>query len=77
VINLYDLYKWKMARNRIHSVLWKSFVVAGLLSRTVAFYVKSFGAPERSALWRSESHKFLWYTRSLLAQSSRIDEATT
>lgn len=77
VINLYDLYKWKLARNRIHSVLWKISVVAGLLSRSVAFYVKSFGAPERSVLWRSESRKFLWYTRSLLAQSSRIDEATT
>ncbi|PBC51120.1 glycosyl transferase [Rhodococcus sp. ACS1] len=77
VINLYDLYKWKMARNRVQSVAWKASVAAGLLSRSAAFYVKSLGAPERSVLWRSESHKFLWYTRSLLAQSSRIDEAAT
>ena len=75
VINLYDLYKWKMARNRVQSVAWKGFVVAGLLSRSVAFYVRSLGAPERSELWRSESHKFLWYSRSLFAQSSRIGEA--
>jgi N-acetylglucosaminyl-diphospho-decaprenol L-rhamnosyltransferase len=75
VINLYDLYKWKMARNRVQSVAWKGFVVAGLLSRSVAFYVRSLGAPERSELWRSESHKFLWYSRSLLTQSSRIGEA--
>ncbi|BAH53732.1 glycosyltransferase family 2 protein [Rhodococcus opacus] len=77
VINLYDLYKWKMARTRVQSVIWKAAVATGLLSRSVAYYVKSIGTPERAALWRTESHKFLWYTRALLAQSSRIDEVGT
>ncbi|WP_422333430.1 glycosyltransferase family 2 protein [Rhodococcus sp. (in: high G+C Gram-positive bacteria)] len=77
VVNLYDLYKWQLAQNRIQSLAWKASVTAGLLSRSAAFFLKSLRRNPRSALWRAESHKFLSYTRSLVAESSRIGGGTT
>ncbi|MBV6760679.1 glycosyltransferase family 2 protein [Rhodococcus opacus] len=66
VVNLYDLYKWRLSRSRIQNLAWKCAVGGGLLARSAAYRVKAVQDPSRRQSWLEESRKFSWYARDLL-----------
>jgi N-acetylglucosaminyl-diphospho-decaprenol L-rhamnosyltransferase len=39
--NLFDLYTWKIAPSRAHSVIWKYVVMSGLIARKLVYDIRS------------------------------------
>ena len=66
VVNLYDLYKWRISRSRIQNLSWKFAVSGGLLARSAAYRVRAVQDRPRRRSWLEESRKFSLYARDLL-----------
>jgi GT2 family glycosyltransferase len=64
ILNLYELYRWRIARSRAASVLWKLCVVAGFRARAAVFtlLMRLRGAtPQRAA----NANRFRVYASAL------------
>lgn len=69
ITNLYDLYSWRLARNDLHSALWKAVVLAGFASRWLVFRVRELTAPNLASLSRVQRKRYSIYLRALFAAS--------
>lgn len=74
VVNLFDLYKWRISRTRVQNISWKFGVGGGLFLRSVAYQIRSARDTANQDLWAEEARKFRWHCADLLQVSSARHE---
>ncbi|MGW5149704.1 glycosyltransferase family 2 protein [Rhodococcus koreensis] len=77
VVNMYDLYKWRLSRTRLQNIGWKWAVAGGLLARSAAYKLRARPDPDQANDWDAESVKFRVFAQDLLAVSSARIAAET
>ncbi|MFC0450884.1 glycosyltransferase family 2 protein [Rhodococcus jostii] len=70
VVNMYDLYKWRISRTRLQNIGWKWAVAGGLFARSAAYRLRATQSTDQENDWGAESVKFRVFARDLLAVSS-------
>ncbi|MDY0914608.1 glycosyltransferase family 2 protein [Rathayibacter festucae] len=66
IVNLFDLYGWRMARSGLQQRFWRAVVLAGMRSRMLWFAV-SGRRPGRAASAAAQIHRYRIYTAALRA----------
>ena len=71
----YFIRRDRPARWRIF--LFDAILIAGLAMRAVLYTLRGLSGGKNRALWRSEAHKFVTYTRSAIQASRSAQESFT
>ncbi|NQX10460.1 glycosyltransferase family 2 protein [Microbacteriaceae bacterium VKM Ac-2855] len=64
IVNLFDLYGWRMARSAAQQRLWRAVVLSGMYGRMGFFTVSSL-RPGRAASARAQIRRYRIYTSAL------------
>lgn len=65
IVNLFDLYTWRMARSNADPLLWKAVVLAGFAARWLVFRVRE--STIRASGARAQRRRYEIYFRALAA----------
>ncbi|KZX20174.1 glycosyltransferase family 2 protein [Rathayibacter tanaceti] len=64
IVNLFDLYGWRMARSDLQQRLWRAVVLAGMASRRLVYHLSSL-RPTRAEASAQQVHRYRIYARAL------------
>jgi N-acetylglucosaminyl-diphospho-decaprenol L-rhamnosyltransferase len=67
VVNLFDLYSWRMSRSALDVIVWKSIVLAGFAGRWTTYRIREAVRPARGSDARAQRKRYEIYMRALLS----------